>query len=180
MTRPCTDTAICANSAPPKTGIKSPRNGDANLAVVQCLRGLFDLKIGAALRGLLGLSDGGARKKVSCERELSVDEIAALLRSDHGRDILVALMADAEPHWWRAFKAYMHAVDARQYQARANRKLREAIDAADDIEDALERADDALALRHTHVDRQGVAARRGMGGLRGRALAAQAIGGKAR
>ena len=129
-----------ANPALPISGPSLPQNG----AIIATLKNLFPQHTRKTLARLLGVSDGAAHKKLTGERAFSAAELAALIRSEHGLDFLVALMADAEPAWWRRAKAYFAAIDAQRMQRTARRKLREAIDADADLSAAIGRADALL------------------------------------
>lgn len=153
MTKRCADLVLVANSALSEAGATSPRSGDANSAVLDVLRALLGPKPWTILVDWFGLSNGAARKKMYGERELSTDELATLLRSEHGREVLAALMGDAQPRWWRALNAQMLLIDSKQESYRARRRLREAMDVADDIEDEIDQAETALVLRGENRDR---------------------------
>lgn len=180
MTKVCANTAALANQRCSETGIASPRNGDANSAVLSVLRALLGPKPWTALADWFGLSNGAARKKMYGERALSADEIAALLRSEHGRDVLAALMGDAQPKWWRAVKSQTLVIESKQASYRAKRMLREAIDVVDETEHAIDRVETALALSHETRDRRGVAARQPLARVPHRTVAQASIGRKSR
>ena len=56
---------------------------------------------------------------------MSADSLAALLRSDEGFQILEAIIGDAKPVWWRAFKKSVRRADLRRQQAALAKALEE-------------------------------------------------------
>jgi hypothetical protein len=126
-------------------------------------RSLWPRKTAAELAELTGASLRTAERWLAGERALSTDALAALIRSEHGLDFLVALMADAEPAWWRRAKAYFAAIDAQRLQRAARRRLREAIHADTELTSAIGRADALLVqdedFYRPHADAVRAAAR---------------------
>jgi len=84
-------------------------------------------------------------------REFAVDELAALLRSEHGFQFLVDVMADAAPAWWRLCRPLMTAADAQRMQVAARRKIKQALeqvlDADSKLTTTIERGQAALILQ---------------------------------
>jgi hypothetical protein len=109
--------------------------------VMLTARSLWPRKTAAELAELTGASLRTAERWLAGERALSTGALAALIRSERGLDFLVALMADAEPVWWRRVKAYFATIDAQRLQRAARHKLREAIDADTALSAAIGRAD---------------------------------------
>jgi hypothetical protein len=126
-------------------------------------RTLWPRKTAAELAELTGASLRTAERWLAGQRPLSTDALAALIRSEHGLDFLSALMADAEPAWWRRAKAYFAAIDAQRLQRAARRRLREAIDADTALTAAIGRADALLVhdeeFYREHADAVRAAAR---------------------
>jgi hypothetical protein len=112
--------------------------------VMHVARSLWPRKTAAELAEITGVSLRTAERWLAGERALSTAALAALIRSEHGLDFLVAVMADAEPAWWRRVNAYFAAIDAQRLQRAARRKLREAIDADTALSDDIRRADALL------------------------------------
>jgi hypothetical protein len=127
-----------ANSGASIPGPSSPQGG----AIFDALRATFPQHARKALRRVLGLSDGGARKKLTGERNLSPAEIATLLRSDHGLEFLTVIMADARPRWWVQVQAAFKLGAMR----RRKQELQEAIHEAEQLGDTLSRAETALRV----------------------------------
>lgn len=120
-------------------------------AIIDSFKKIFPLHGRKVLAGLLGLSDGAARKKLTGERDLSVDELATLLRSEHGFQILSDMMADARPQWWSLCAPLMQAAEARRLQHAAQKKiqsaLRGALNADTDLSATINRAEAALSFQ---------------------------------
>jgi hypothetical protein len=133
-------------------------------------RSLWPRKTAAELAGLTGASLRTAERWLAGERELSTGALAALIRSEHGLDFLVALMADAEPAWWCRAKAYFAAIDAQRMQRAARRRLKEAIDADTELTAAIGRAD-ALLVQDSEFFGPHVDAVRATARVRDRAVA---------
>jgi hypothetical protein len=146
-----------------ETGIKNAVLGTTHLRMIETAKAISPVKTWGYLAELLCLKERAAKHRIAGTRELTVDELAALIRSEHGLDFLVALMADAEPAWWRRVKAYFAAIDAQRLQQAARRRLREAIDADADLTAAIGRADALLVhdedFYRPHADAVRAAAR---------------------
>lgn len=65
---------------------------------------------------LTGLSNESAKNRVKGIRGFSPDEIAMLLRSEHGGAVLNAMMAGARPKWFRDIKRQIELSDLRKRQ----------------------------------------------------------------
>lgn len=124
------------------------------------------------LARITGLSVGAANKKTHAQREFTADELAKMLRTDRGFELLTAIMADAEPNWWRLVSASMDVREAQRLQvearARIRRAVRGALNADAELTAAIARADafsDADFMR-PHAD-----ALRAMAGVPDRTVA---------
>ena len=126
-------------------GPSLPQSG----AIIATFKTLFPQHARKTLARLLGLSDGAARKKLTGERAFSTDELAALLRSEHGLDFLAALMADARPQWWVQVQSAFKLGAMRRHR----QQLQEAINEAERLGDALGRAETALGVRDEEFHR---------------------------
>ena len=93
MRRASGNAALSANQMASGMGPSWSRNG----AIIAAFKNLFPQHTRKTLADFLGLSDGAARKKLTGERALSVDELATLLRSEHGLDFLAAIMNESRP-----------------------------------------------------------------------------------
>lgn len=94
------------------------------------------------------------------------EAVAALLQSEHGLEFLDAVMTDARPQWWVSVRRVL-AMDGRR---RARKNLQEAIDARDEIEAAIMRATNALAVSDPDFARPHADAVRDMARVQNRAV----------
>lgn len=106
-------------------------------------------KPSAVLADWLGIGMRTAERKLGGSRPYSAEEIAHLLRSERGFEILTAVMADAKPAWWCICTPLMEIAEIRKMQKAAQRRvskaLEGALDADRDLTAAIARAD-ALAV----------------------------------
>lgn len=68
------------------------------------IRELFPVKTSAYLAEAAGISQRAAEINLREKRGLSSDALVALLDTDHGYDVLKALMGDSRRKWWKALK----------------------------------------------------------------------------
>lgn len=101
-----------------------------NSEVMRISRGLFPVKTSQHLADLTGYSLRSCEYWLSGQRVVPSDALATLLRSEQGRDFLVAVMADNTPRWWLRLKAWLSAIDIAAEQVKHRRKLRELLDDA--------------------------------------------------
>jgi hypothetical protein len=159
-------------------------------AVMRAARGLWPSKTAAALAELTGTSPRAAEYWLAGNTKPGSEQIARLLRSADGFAFLCALMAGAEPPWWRMFVRVMTIVGVRRRQeadrrllagletgfaerkSRIARELQGALDAEADNRAALARAEAALAVSDPDFAGPLGAALSAMGGLPARAVAA--------
>jgi hypothetical protein len=79
------------------------------------------VKAGEYLAYLTDQNVQQCRKVLRGERPENLELITALLRSDHGREVLFALMGDANPPWFAKYRSQLKAVEARQMAEAAMR-----------------------------------------------------------
>lgn len=156
--------ALGANAGSAETGIGKPETGNIHSALILRLKAIFPRKTWASLAILTGTTERTAKHRVSGSREFTVEELRALLRSEHGFEFLSVLMADADCGWWRLCRVMMKAVSARRDRSRIARELHEAVNADRDLSAAIGRAEAALAFQdedfmRPHVDALGAMAR---------------------
>lgn len=101
-------------------------NGD----VMRISRDIWPVKTSQYLADMTGYSIRACEYWLSGKRVIPGDALALLLRSENGKDFLVAVMADNTPRWWLRLKAWIAAVDLAVEQARHRRKLRRLLDDA--------------------------------------------------
>jgi hypothetical protein len=153
---------------------RSARSVHLNGAIIACCRAVFPHKTWAALASLFGLSERGAKYKLAGDRAFTVDELAVLLRSEHGLQLLITVMGDANPAWWRRLQQQLAIADARQHERVARRRLREAIHAGESLAATIERAETALCIQDEEFGREQFSAYRTLARVPDRALAAPA------
>lgn len=133
-----------ANLVGAETFTRSEQIGHANKAFTRAFRAVFPRKTWLAVSEKLAISERVAKHRLAGSREYSIQEAATMLQSEEGLTFLSALMADATPRWWMAFKQQVAIKDARRLERAARRRLQEAIDADADLTAAISRADSLL------------------------------------
>lgn len=93
--------------------------------VMQAARSLWPRKTAAELSVRTGTQMRGCEYWLARRSGMSADSLAALLRSDEGFQILEAIIGDAKPVWWRAFKKSVRRADLRRQQAALAKALEE-------------------------------------------------------
>lgn len=128
--------AIAGRNAKPGSAVcvtRNDQNGALQNAIALAFRDIFPRKTWLEIAEWFGLSERGAKHRLAGSRDFTAEEIAIMLRSEHGLTFLSAIMADATPRWWVAFKQQVAIKDARRLETAARRKLQEAIDAEADL-----------------------------------------------
>lgn len=137
-------------------------SGAANSSIVMRIKEMYPHKTVQTLAEWLGISERTAKHRLGRSREFTVDEIAILLHSEQGFEIVAAMMASAPrvPMWWRVCAPVMEAADIRRMQMLAQRRIAKALegalDADRDLTSAIHRAE-ALAVHDAdhvgpHID----------------------------
>lgn len=177
--------ASCVTSGEPaklrssELGHSLPQFGATNETILMKIKDIFSAKTVPALATLLGVTIKTSRNRVERERKFTIDDLAALMHSDHGFEVVAAIMANAPrpPQWWRICAPVMNAAEIRKMQMVAQRRianaLEDALDADQDLTAAIQRAE-LLAVRETNEPRQVVHEARPGDGLRDRVVAAPA------
>lgn len=167
---------VSANSGPSELGPTVSRSG----AIIEAFKTIFPEHARKTLARLFRLSDGAARKKLTGERELSLNEFVQLLHTPGGFSYLTAVMADSQVQWWRVCAPLMEVAEIQAMQIKARRRLgraiKGAIDADRQITDAIARAD-ALLVQDEDFHRPHTDAVRAMARVPHRAVAGK-IGGR--
>lgn len=84
---------------------------------------LWPSKPDIELSARIGLSDRTCREILAGRAKLSLEALAALLRTDDGLSVLEALMGDARPKWWRKFRRSVELADLRLQQEDTRKRL---------------------------------------------------------
>lgn len=64
-----------------------------------------------------------AKHRLAETRDYSVEELRALLQSDHGFELLELLMEDAKPRWWSMIEQVVALARARHHQELARQQV---------------------------------------------------------
>jgi hypothetical protein len=163
--------AIVGGNAKAGSAVRVTRNdqpGALQKSIVLAFREIFPRKTWLEIAGWFGLSERGAKHRLAGSREFTAEELAIMLRSEHGLRFLSAVMADARPRWWVAFKSQAAITNARRHEAAARRSLQEAVDATADLSAAIARTE---ILPDQDFHRGHVDALRTMGSLPNSAVA---------
>jgi len=99
-----------------KTGTAQPcgnrrRALRLNAAVMQKARDLNPIKTSHYLADITGYSLRTCEYWLSEKVVIPSDALAALIRSEQGRDFLAEVMADQTPRWWKQLKAWIAATN---------------------------------------------------------------------
>lgn len=110
-----------SGTARPCSGSEAPRQ--TNSIVMRVARSLWPTKTALELARHTEASERLCRYWLANRYSLSADDLAALLRTDHGLSVLEAVMGDARPKWWRRFKRASSLAALRQEQAEHQKKI---------------------------------------------------------
>lgn len=83
---------------------------------------IFPRKTALNLAEVSGLKERAAYNFLAGSSSLSFDAVTRLLRSEHGRETLEALMDGADPLWWAEYRFLLE--EARQADEAAERDVR--------------------------------------------------------
>lgn len=140
MTRPIALTANSANQPADKTAPSPRRCGPNHFSVVNKIRDLYAKDTVKILSRWISISIDTAKHRIKGDREFSLDEVATLLQSEQGFEILSALMSTAkrQPQWWRVCVPLMDLADAERMVAVVRKRTQDAITKREEVTDALE------------------------------------------
>lgn len=93
--------------------------------VHQFLAGLATVKTAAHLAELSGISISAWHKSMREKRSISSDALVSLLHTEHGWDLLRALMGDAQPRWWLDLKAAAELEQIKRERDALNKRIEE-------------------------------------------------------
>lgn len=129
-------TAGNANSGSAETALKKLEPGAISFHLARLLRGIYPRKTWRYLGMLIGTTQRVSKHRLAGTRSYSVEEVALLLRTEHGRGVLAVLMGQARPKWYAQF-IQQHSI------AETKRKLAAASAELDAINADIERAETA-------------------------------------
>lgn len=108
---------------------KAKRASPTNSAVIKRIKEMYE-KPTALLMDWFRISERTAKRKLGGHRELSMEEIGRLIRSEQGFEIVTAIMGDAKPKWWKICVPLMDAASIREMQMVANKRLTKVLENA--------------------------------------------------
>ncbi len=111
-----------------------------NLEIAATARRLFPLKTALQLVEITGYPQRTVEYWLTGNSKIPSDALAMLLRSEWGVDFLGAVMGGAKPGWWKTTLAYFASLDALARTRKANRAIREAVDANAQLNASIARA----------------------------------------
>jgi hypothetical protein len=164
--------AVSANRGSGRSCTDSASPMHLHAALVAAVRKVFPVKTWAQLAALFKVSERTAKYRLACKREFTAHEIAQLLRSEGGQEVLATLMADTTPVWWLRYLEQTDLHTARRKAARLKRELQETLNAVDATAAAIARAEHAAVISDEEFHRPHVDALRSMAGVRNRTVAA--------
>lgn len=137
--------ALASNraTAPPFGGFRS--NLRTTAVVMQKARVLFPNKTAENLSVVTGYSLRSCESWLYGEAKIPADALAALIRSESGRDFLSAVMSESRAPWWRRFLRIDLVASVKRRHAADRRLLEQAFEADCETSDAIARAEAALA-----------------------------------
>lgn len=98
-----------ARTCPASTG-----NGTVNSAIASVIREIYASKTAETLAVWLRIAVRTAKHRLAGSREFTLDELEALLHSEHGFRVVTAIMerAPRKPAWWAVCEPLMDLADA--------------------------------------------------------------------
>lgn len=80
-------------------------------------------KTWAFVADLFGLKERAAKHRLANNSSYTIEELQVLFQSENGAAYLDAMMADAEPTWWKAVRSSIALSEARVLQAEAQQRV---------------------------------------------------------
>lgn len=170
-----------------KTGLSAPHIGAVNDFIVLKIKQIYSQDTIKTLASWLRLTLKTAKNRLDQERQFSLDEVGELLGSEHGFQILSAIMAAAAlrpgyrvPDWWAVCEPLMDLADAERLCVAVRKRTDKVIRKREDVIDALElefRRAQAVAIHSPEQARVRLDALRSYAGADHRVVAPK-VGGK--
>lgn len=168
------------NSPNQSTEQASGRNRTAvrwNVEVMRVARAVWPTKTSWNLHNVTGYHLRTCEYWLCGRSPIPSDALVSLIRSHWGREFLAGLMVQAQPRWWVRVCSYFAALDAMAMNRIARRRLKEAVDADNELNASIARAD-ALLFQDEDFYRPHLDGARALGRTPDRALAAPTRGGR--
>jgi len=118
--------------------------------VMRAARNCWSVKTRLHLAEITGYSVRACESWLAGERKIPADALAALIRSDWGRDFLAAVMAESRAPWWRRFLRIDIVASVKRRHAADRRLLEQVLEADCETFDAVARAEAAFAAVSVH------------------------------
>lgn len=93
--------------------------------VVDIIRRAWPRKTSSHIAYLTGVSERSVQFWLAGETRMSVENVAALLRTDAGFEILKAIMGEAKPKWWLNFQIVQSVRESKRAIAREMKRTEE-------------------------------------------------------
>jgi hypothetical protein len=143
-----------ANTTRARTVTRNTQVGQTNFAVIKKIKEMY-AKPAMVLADWLGISERTAKRKLAGQRELSIEEVGKLIRSERGFEVVTAIMGKARPEWWRVCVPVMEAADIRKMQMAAQKRIAKALENALDedrqLSAAISRAENLSVQDEDHM-----------------------------
>lgn len=114
--------ANSANRRGAETGTDFSVSGIHSL-ITEIARDAQPRKTWAFLCDLLGVTERVAKHRLAGSRAYTVEELQAMLQSEHGFEILQALMGDAQPKWWWWAQRVIATAERRRQAAELDQEI---------------------------------------------------------
>jgi hypothetical protein len=140
MTATIARTANASNFRGARTCTIPTESGTINSAIAGIIREIYASKTAETLAAWLKIAVRTAKHRLAGSREFTIDELAALIHSEHGFRVLSAIMAQAKrpPSWWSVCEPLMDLADAELLVQAIRDRTNAAIIKREEDADALE------------------------------------------
>lgn len=115
-----------------------------NVEVMRVARSAWPTKTAWNLHNLTGYGLRTCEYWLAGRAPIPSDALVLLIRSHWGREFLAGLMVNAQPRWWLKVCSYFAALDAMAMQRIARKRLKDAVNADDELSASIARADALL------------------------------------
>lgn len=87
------------------------------------IKAIWPVKTAQNLASQTLVTERAAAFWLAGQRDMSLDAARSLLRSEHGYELLVALMGDSDARWWKRMKLYAAAAENKRALNEQAKKL---------------------------------------------------------
>lgn len=121
--------------------------------IIARAREFWSVKTAAHLAEITGFSQRACEAWLDGSAKIPSDALAALIRSEHGLQFVVAIMGDWRPAWWAWFLRLGVVGGAMRRRAADRRLIEKAMEADDGLAATMARATDALCVQDENFGR---------------------------